>query len=205
MLPSIAEHGHQAGSLAGHEGQIPKATRRQVNAHQATTKPVGSTAQVVIEVTHGRTVTGPEVEHGLALTGQQERRVSLGSQQARPEFRTVRVPATVLLAGELAQRFAVNCGARHGISGPQGSSVKKDGRGQVLRASLPSFFSAAHVNTLSTAGRWVLVGLTEVVHALFHLGHLVFAPSLAFEGVDLGSDADLPGEHSSDFPSHPTG
>ena len=156
-------------------------------------------------MTYGRAVTGPEVEHRLALAGQQERRISLGSQQPRPEFGTVRVPTTVLLAGELSQRFAVDSGARYRISGPQGPTVKKDGRGQVLRAPLPSFFSAAHVNTLSTAGRWVLVGLTEVVHALFHLGHLVIAPSLTFEGVNLGGDADFACEHSRNFSSHPAG
>ena len=59
---------------------------------------------------------------------------------APPQFGTVRVPASVLFTRELAQRFAVDSGARHRISGPQGSTVEKDGRGQVCGPRCLRFF-----------------------------------------------------------------
>lgn len=153
---------------------------------------------------HGRAVTSTEVEHGLALAGQQPRRVSLGTQHPRSEFGPVGVPAAVLLTGELAQGFPIDCGTGDGVSSPEGSAVEKNGGRQFLRAPLPPFFATAHVNTLSTTGRRVLVSFTKVFHTLFHLRHLILTPGLTVKGVHLGGNTDLSGEHSSDFPTYPS-
>ena len=144
MFSRVSQNRDQTGSLRCHEGQIPEASRGQVNADQTPTKPIGSTAQMVVEMTHRGAVAGTEVEHGFALLGQEQRRVSLGSQHASTEFGPVRIPSSVLVTREFSKRFTVDGGTGNGVARPQGSAVQPNGGGQLLGSPLPALFSSAH-------------------------------------------------------------
>ena len=82
VLSRIAEHRYQTRPVGGHERQIPEAAGRQVNADQTTTVPVLTPAEVVVEMAHGCAVARTQIEHGIALGGQQVGRVTLGSEHA---------------------------------------------------------------------------------------------------------------------------
>jgi hypothetical protein len=109
----------------------------------------------------------------------------------------------VFFARKTAQGFAVNSFPFHGVLSPQRAPFKANRRRQVLRATLASLLSSAHVCNPSAPWRWLFVGLSNGLNAFLHLDDIVLGPSRSLKGVNLGSDADFSSEHTSDFPSHP--
>tara|TARA_S200000501_G_scaffold365477_1_gene398974 strand:- start:8 stop:454 length:447 start_codon:yes stop_codon:yes gene_type:complete len=109
----------------------------------------------------------------------------------------------VFLARKTTEGFAVDRFAFNGVLGPQGAPFETDRRRQVLRATLASLLSSAHVCNPSAPWRWLFVGLSNGLNALLHLDDVILGPSRSLKGINLGSDADFSSHHTSDFPSHP--
>ena len=153
---------------------------------------------------HGCAVARTQIEHGIALGGQQVGRVTLGSEHAGAQFGTVRVPSSVFLSRKSAKRFPVDRLSGNGVQGPQGSTLQANGWRKVLRATLAALLSSTHDLNPSASRRWLLVGFPQRLHAGLNLGDLGFTPSLTFKGVDFGGDADFPSQHTGNFPTHPS-